>query len=80
MIEKEAYSWQDIADALDNDGVSVNEPMVIKLMNDIDCNDETYNHYGYLHCHPFGSAQEDGPGPLHPVGRYQLQGFKDSRS
>ena len=40
MIEKYAYSWQDIVDALDNDGVSVSEPMVIKLMKDIDCNEE----------------------------------------
>lgn len=40
MIEKEAYTWQDIVDALDNDGVAVNQQMVIKLMKDIDCNDE----------------------------------------
>lgn len=40
MIEKEAYTWQDIVDALNNDGVAVSQPMVIKLMKDIDCNDE----------------------------------------
>ena len=36
MIEKEAYSWQDIVDAFDDNSDNI----TIKLMRDIDCNDE----------------------------------------
>lgn len=40
MIEKVAYTWQDIVDAYTNNGVQYNDSVTVKLMKDIDCNDE----------------------------------------
>ena len=40
MIEKEVSTWAELVSAYTNDGVSYNDNVTIKLMRDIDCNDE----------------------------------------
>lgn len=40
MIEKEVSTWAELVSAYTNDGVSYTDSVTIKLMRDIDCNDE----------------------------------------